>query len=140
MKVEQILETVLYATDLQAIAEFYETVLGLQAFSHKDDRSVFFQVGGAMLLYFNPEHTSRIEVKVGEGTIPLHGAEGAGHVCFSAKESEIDYWKDRLTQRGVAIESELRWSTGTRSIYFRDPAGNCLEFASPRLWGLAEPD
>ncbi|MGN6582964.1 MAG: glyoxalase/bleomycin resistance/extradiol dioxygenase family protein, partial [Rhizobiaceae bacterium] len=26
--------------------------------------------------------------------------------------------------------------SGGRSIYFRDPAGNSIEFAEPRIWGL----
>jgi hypothetical protein len=39
-------------------------------------------------------------------------------------------------QRGVEIESDFLWPSGGRSIYFRDPAGNCLEFADPRIWGL----
>jgi catechol 2,3-dioxygenase-like lactoylglutathione lyase family enzyme len=26
--------------------------------------------------------------------------------------------------------------TGGRSIYFRDPSGNSLEFAEPRIWGI----
>jgi catechol 2,3-dioxygenase-like lactoylglutathione lyase family enzyme len=27
---------------------------------------------------------------------------------------------------------------GGRSFYFRDPAGNSLELATPRIWGLPE--
>jgi hypothetical protein len=37
----------------------------------------------------------------------------------------------------VAIEADFEWPKGGRSIYFRDPAGNCLEFAEPKIWGLA---
>ena len=37
---------------------------------------------------------------------------------------------------GVTIEADFDWPDGGRSIYFRDPAGNCLEFAEPRIWGL----
>ena len=36
-----------------------------------------------------------------------------------------------------AIEADFEWPGGGRSIYFRDPAGNCLEFAEPRIWKLA---
>ena len=35
----------------------------------------------------------------------------------------------------IAIESEITWKNGARSVYFRDPAGNSLEFAEPKLWG-----
>ena len=42
---------------------------------------------------------------------------------------------------GVAIEADFRWPggdgvPGARSIYVRDPAGNSVEFAEPRLWNL----
>ena len=39
---------------------------------------------------------------------------------------------------GIAIEADFEWPGGGRSIYFRDPAGNCLEFAEPRIWGLRD--
>ena len=44
--------------------------------------------------------------------------------------------RERLQQEGVAIESEVTWPGGGRSIYFRDPAGNSLEFAMAGIWGL----
>ncbi len=37
---------------------------------------------------------------------------------------------------GVAIEAEFAWPRGGRSIYFRDPSGNSLEFANPSIWGF----
>jgi catechol 2,3-dioxygenase-like lactoylglutathione lyase family enzyme len=37
---------------------------------------------------------------------------------------------------GVAVESEVAWPQGGRSIYFRDPAGNSLECAEARIWGI----
>ena len=50
-----------------------------------------------------------------------------------------DVWMEaagRLEEAGVAIEADFRWPNGARSIYFRDPAGNSLEIAEPKLWGL----
>jgi catechol 2,3-dioxygenase-like lactoylglutathione lyase family enzyme len=68
--------------------------------------------------------------------VPQHGATGPGHVCFRANAAEIDAWIAHLTACGVAIEADFVWPSGGRSIYFRDPAGNSLEFAEPRIWGL----
>ncbi|MEE9589465.1 MAG: glyoxalase/bleomycin resistance/extradiol dioxygenase family protein, partial [Hyphomicrobiaceae bacterium] len=31
---------------------------------------------------------------------------------------------------------DFEWPGGGRSIYFRDPSGNCLEIAEPRIWGF----
>jgi len=46
----------------------------------------------------------------------------------------------RLETAGVAIESQVTWPRGGRSLYIRDPAGNCVELASPKLWGFEDPD
>jgi catechol 2,3-dioxygenase-like lactoylglutathione lyase family enzyme len=68
--------------------------------------------------------------------MPPHGTRGPGHLCFSASAEEIDGWKAYLTNKGVAIEADFEWPQGGRSIYFRDPSGNSIEFAEPRIWGL----
>jgi catechol 2,3-dioxygenase-like lactoylglutathione lyase family enzyme len=38
--------------------------------------------------------------------------------------------------RGIVIEADFEWPQGGRSIYFRDPAGNSIEIANPKIWGL----
>ena len=40
----------------------------------------------------------------------------------------------------MTIEQEVDWPRGGRSFYFRDPAGNSLELATPRIWGLPDVD
>ncbi len=96
---------------------------------------MFYRCGEQMLLIFNPEETCK-PPKPGALPVPPHGAEGEGHVCFRASAEEIDGWRAHLEAQGVAIEADFEWPGGGRSIYFRDPAGNCLEFAEPRIWGL----
>lgn len=134
MKVERILETVLYAGDLDAAERFYGGVLGLECFAREAGRHVFFRCGNQVFLVFDPAVT-RVPPSGGLA-IPPHGATGAGHVCFACTGADIDRWRARLVEHGVAIESEFEWPQGGRSLYFRDPAGNCLEFAEPRIWGL----
>ncbi len=130
-----ILETVLYAEDLAAIEAFYDNVLGMQPFHAVDGRQVFYRCGNQVLLIFNPKVTCHPPPE-GKLPVPTHGASGPGHVCFRATAAELDAWAQRLDDCGVAIEADFQWPSGGRSIYFRDPAGNCLEFAEPRLWGL----
>jgi len=97
---------------------------------------VFFHCGDrAVFLIFNPEATERAAAP-GALPVPPHGAYGSGHVCFRASGSEITAWRKRLEDKGITIEADFEWPSGGRSIYFRDPAGNCLEFAEPRIWGL----
>ena len=56
--------------------------------------------------------------------------------AFGRVLDEITAWRAHLEKLGVDIEADFEWPGGGRSIYFRDPAGNCLEFAEPRIWGL----
>ena len=131
----RILETALYAEDLERTATFYEEVLGLERFAQVEGRHVFFRLAGSVLLLFKPSATIE-PPPPGALPVPPHGPTGPGHACFAAPEGEIDRWRERLTQAGVEVESEFEWPQGGRSIYFRDPAGNSLEFAEPRIWGL----
>lgn len=130
-----ILETALYVDDLDAAERFYVDVLGLQVYGRVSGRHVFFQCGSQMLLLFNPATTSVPSSSL-RLPVPVHGASGEGHVCFRADAAEIERWKAHLDARGIAIEADFVWPSGGRSIYFRDPAGNSVEFAEPRIWGL----
>lgn len=130
-----LLETALYADDLEAAEAFYTGVLGLAVYGRVDGRHVFFKCGGQMLLVFNPAATALVSTAA-KLPVPLHGARGPGHVCFRATAGEIDAWKRHLENHGTAIEADFVWPSGGRSIYFRDPAGNSIEFAEPRIWGL----
>jgi catechol 2,3-dioxygenase-like lactoylglutathione lyase family enzyme len=136
--IQGILETALYADDLEASEQFYTSVLELAVYGRVAGRHIFFRCGQGMLLIFNPAHTAREQTSVGGAAIPLHGASGAGHMAFAVADADMAHWRARLQQQGVAIESEVDWPAGGHSIYLRDPAGNSVELASPRLWGLAE--
>jgi catechol 2,3-dioxygenase-like lactoylglutathione lyase family enzyme len=131
-----ILETVLYAADLDAAETFYRDVLGLARIAREGSRHVFFRCGDQVLLIFNPAETAK-PPSAGTLPVPPHGTVGPGHVCFRATAEEIAVWRRRLADAGIAIESDFEWPQGGHSIYFRDPAGNSVEFAEPLIWGLA---
>lgn len=134
-----VLETALYAADLDAAEAFYGGVLGLERILRSGTRHVFYRCGSGVLLIFNPAET-RVPVEDPALPVPAHGAEGAGHLCFAASGEELAAWALLLPAAGVAIEADFRWPNGARSIYVRDPAGNSVEFAEPGLWGLTEED
>ncbi len=136
MAPEGILETVLYATDLDAAEAFYRDALGMEPFTRIAKRHLFYRCGNQVLLIFNPDVTV-VPPPAEALPVPPHGARGPGHVCFRASGEDIESWRDRLEAKGVAIEADFEWPGGGRSIYFRDPAGNCLEFAEPRIWKLS---
>lgn len=134
-RVEGILETVLYAADLDKAEAFYTGLLGLELHAKEQGRHLFYRCGAQMLLIFNPEATSHPPATA-RLPVPPHGTNGPGHACFRASRDEVIAWRKRLRADSIEIESEFEWPQGGRSIYFRDPAGNSLEFAEPRIWNL----
>ncbi|MEZ5844540.1 MAG: VOC family protein [Hyphomicrobiaceae bacterium] len=130
-----VLETALYARDLVAAERFWRDAMGLEPYQVKPGRHVFYRLESQMLLIFNPDVTSETP-RPGAPQVPPHGTQGEGHVCFAACADEMDAWRHRLAAAGVDIEADLTWPGGGRSLYFRDPAGNSIEIAEPRIWGL----
>lgn len=132
MKVSRVLETSLYAQDLEAAEIFYTKVLGLEVHSRVTGRHVFFRCGSSMFLVFNPAQT---ELK-DPTKIPSHGCRGVGHVAWAISEKDLDAWRQWLKAAGVVIEEEISWPGGGQSIYFKDPAGNSLELVTPSTWRM----
>ncbi len=136
MQPAAILESALYVTDLEAAETFYADILGLEQIGKVAGRHVFCRCGQGVLLLFNAEATRHTPAPDARLPVPPHGTVGPGHLCFSATPEELDRWKTRLASHGVAIEAEFEWPQGGRSIYLRDPSGNSLEFAEPKIWKL----
>ena len=131
--ISRILETCLYVDDLPVAQDFYSQIPGIELYSTQDGRHVFFRCGGQMLLLFNPQVSRQ-----SNDTFPAHGSFGPGHVAFAVPEASLDDWTSWLSQRQIAIEKTIDWPGGGRSLYFRDPAGNSLELATPKIWKLPE--
>lgn len=134
----RILESALYADDLDAAEAFFGGILRLDKIKRIGNRHVFYRCGEGVLLIFNPAETIK-PANNPAMPVPPHGSHGAGHVCFGASKAELDGIHRTLTEAGVAIEADFCWPEGARSIYVRDPAGNSVEFAEPRLWGFDDP-
>jgi catechol 2,3-dioxygenase-like lactoylglutathione lyase family enzyme len=134
MKINRIIETCIYASDLQEAEKFYSQILELEQVSKEEDRHIFYRCGNSMLLIFNPVHTSAEQTFVNGDPIPLHGTSGPGHLAFEVQNHDIPEWKARLIEWNIKIESEITWPSGFNSIYFRDPAGNSIEIVSSGLW------
>ena len=131
MNIKAIIETAIYVADLQTTEAFYGTILGLRVMGKEVGRHVFFQVGEAsVLLAFLADTTLKGD------HLPFHGAKGPGHFAFGIDANELDAWRKKLQENGIAIEQEVEWPKGGKSIYFRDPAGNSVELITPGVWGL----
>ena len=131
-----VLEAAVYADDLEEARRFYGQVLGLTEIAARRGRHVFFRCGGSVVLVFCAEATRTPPPPGAALPVPPHGATGAGHLCLAVAEADMAALVTRLQRAGVAIEADFCWPNGVRSVYVRDPAGNSVEFAAPRLWGL----
>ncbi len=137
----RLLETALYVEDLERSCDFYERVLGLGPVletspgSKIENRSLrpLHLPGGQVLLLFPKGSATKTAVLSG-GTIPPHDGNGRLHIAFAISASELEAWRERLKAHGVAIEGEMEWPRGGRSLYFRDPDGHLVELATPGLW------
>jgi len=123
-----------YVDDLKTAEAFYGGVLGLSKIFTVPGRMVVFRLQESVLLVFDAQQTQRERIVINGGLIPLHGARGAGHVAFRVAKADLETWRRHFRAAGVAIESEVSWPNGAHSIYFRDPAGNSLELATPDMW------
>lgn len=133
-----VLETALYVNDLEAADRFYSEILGLKKIFTVPGRQLVFRCGAGVLLLFDPDRAEHESVVINGGVIPLHGARGPGHLAFAVAAAELQQWRERFRLAGVQIESEVPWPNGAHSVYFRDPAGNCLELATPNTWDCPE--
>lgn len=133
-----VMETALYAADLTAARDFWQGVMGLEAFQSVPGRHVFFRVQDRprpqVLLVFCPDATEKPPSSTARLPVPPHGARGPGHFCMAVAAEQMDRWRQHLIAHGIAIEADFQWPNGARSLYFRDPAGNSIELAEPHLW------
>lgn len=132
-KLNRVLETVLYVSDLDQAADFYERILGLECI-HKDRRLRAYDVGGSGVLLLFPQGGSLKPVETPGGIIPPHDGAGPVHIAFSIDLDDLEPWRKHLCAAGVTLEGKTEWPRGGVSIYFRDPDMHLLEIATPGLW------
>jgi catechol-2,3-dioxygenase len=134
-QLDAVLETALYADDLDRAVRFYTDVLELEPL-YQDSRMCAFSVGGKSVLLIFPRGGSLETVRMPGGTIPPHDGAGPLHVAFAIPKVQLAAWEARLAAHSIAIEGRTTWKRGGESIYFRDPDGHLLEFATPGLWAI----
>ncbi len=132
MKINKIIETVIYCDNVEEMFDFYQGIFDFEIVHKSFPRGVFFRCGESILAIFDRSMTSQ------EGQLPPHhGATGAQHFAFEIPDDEYEVWKNRFTEKGIEIEQEITWPTRNneaKSFYFRDPAGNNVEIAQKKLW------
>ncbi len=133
-RITHVLETSLYVADLDRSAAFYQRLFGLPQFL-RDARMCALGVPGAQVLLLFRRGASTQPGHTPGGTVPPHDGHGTLHLCFAIPAEDLDGWRERLEEQGIALESRVDWAGGASvSLYFRDPDGHSLEVATPRLW------
>jgi catechol 2,3-dioxygenase-like lactoylglutathione lyase family enzyme len=131
--IEGLLETSLYAGDLERTAAFYRDLFGFKALV-ESPRLVAFEVAARHVLLVFQAGATEADVHDARGTIPGHDGRGRLHLALSIAAADCEAWRSRLDARGVALAGEYRWPRGGTSLYFRDPDGALVELATPGLW------
>jgi catechol 2,3-dioxygenase-like lactoylglutathione lyase family enzyme len=132
-EIEALLETSLYARDLQRTAAFYRHLFGLKTLVDSP-RLVAFEIAKrSVLLVFQAGATEQ-DVVDARGAIPGHDGRGRLHLALSISADDLEAWRKRLSDAGVDVVGEYRWPRGGVSLYVRDPDGALVELATPGLW------
>jgi catechol 2,3-dioxygenase-like lactoylglutathione lyase family enzyme len=130
-----VLETSLYVADLGRSTRFYQDLFGLEVLA-ADDRFCALSVTGRQVLLLFAKGKSDAPSVLPGGVIPPHDGGGRLHLAFAVAAAELPAWKDRLREKGVAVEGAVTWLRGGRSLYFRDPDGHLIELATPGVWAI----
>ena len=132
MKINKIIETVLYCDDVQEMLNFYQKFFGFEIMQKSLPRGVFLKCGESILAIFNRSMT-----RDGNQIAPSHSATGIQHMAFEIPDGEYEEWKNILIQKGLNIVQEITWESrnnNSKSFYFQDPAGHNIEIAEKKLW------
>ncbi len=117
--------------DAQEDLDFYVKLLGLRLVK----KTVNFDNHDVYHFYYGNEHGTPSTIMT---TFPYKGkdvrvgARGAGQITvtsFSVPENSLDFWKQRLTEHGVAVQDhEPRF--GEEVLSFEDPSGLIIELVA----------
>lgn len=128
-KIDGILESSLYVSDLLRSVRFYEEIFGFRVISEFGDRGCAMHAGTHQVLLLFKKGASR--------TIQSpHDGDGELHIAFAIPTDELANWESWLHTRGIAVEEKRKWELGGWSLYFRDPDRNLVELATPGVWSV----
>ena len=130
-----LLETALYVDDMERSVSFFRDLIGLKPML-ETPRLTAFQAGTVGVLLIFKRGASMEDMHGVGGTVPGHDGSGPLHMAFAIAAESYEAWRAHLQAEGVAIRSEVNWPRGGRSLYFEDPDGHVLEFATPGLWPI----
>jgi catechol 2,3-dioxygenase-like lactoylglutathione lyase family enzyme len=130
-----IIETSIYVDDLDRASRFYEELFDIKRIEG-DERLRAYSVGGRSVLLIFKRGASVQVTELSFGKMGSHDGSGPLHLAFSISTEDLPEWEKLLAEKGVAIESRIRWPRGGTSLYFRDPDNHLVELATPGVWSI----
>lgn len=112
----------LITESVPVLVQFYSKILGCQAVG--DDFHAEFEIGGMSLAIFTRQ---------GMEEMAPGSMQGAGHgaVTVGFEVDDVDAQYERLIALGaVIVKLPATYPWGSRSVWFRDPDGNIVDFYS----------
>ena len=134
-ELSRIVETAVYVTDLARSRAFYCDVLGARVLLDPG-RLLAVNVGGQSVLLLFQRGATTEPLPTAGGVVPPHGSSGVQHFAFAIERDAVAAWRAHLARAEVAIESEVTWPRGGRSLYLRDPDNHSVELITPGLWEI----
>jgi catechol 2,3-dioxygenase-like lactoylglutathione lyase family enzyme len=128
-KIDGILESSLYVSDVSRSVRFYQQTFGFPVISDFGDRGCAIHAGGRQVLLLFKKGASR-------GIQSPHDGDGELHIAFAIASAELDNWESWLQAQEIAVEEKRAWESGGRSLYFRDPDRHLIELATPGTWSV----
>ena len=136
-KLGQIVETILYTSNVPRLAAWYTDVMGIQPFAEMGPRGAGFSLlNNTILLLFNRTMTTQ-DIVEERGTIPKHGCElGLGqHMAFGCDgPAALNEWEAHFKAKGVPIIGKMDWERGGKSVYVKDWEGHVIEVMTRGVW------
>ena len=135
-RLRSVLETCLDVNDLARARTFYTSIFNLTVLAG-DSRFCAMAVSIENVLILFERGGSNEPIQLPGGIIPPHGSHGPAHFAFGIERENLNWWRQHLTDHGIAIYSEVRWPLGGVSLYFHDPDGHVGELATPGVWDFS---
>ncbi len=120
---KQIKGICLITPDVAKLRNFYQAVLEME--SEGDDTFTAFAVGGITFSLFTEREMERMAPGSTRNA-------GSGRCTLEFEVDDVDQEFERLTKLGVSIvKPPTTQPWGLRSVWFRDPDGNIVNFFAP---------
>jgi catechol 2,3-dioxygenase-like lactoylglutathione lyase family enzyme len=128
-KIDGILESSLYVSDVPRSVRFYQDTFAFRVISEFGERGCAMHAGPRQVLLLFKKGASR-------ATRSPHDGDGELHLAFAIPSAEFAGWESWLQTSGIAVEEKRTWDLGGRSLYFRDPDRHLIELATPGTWSV----